>query len=212
LGKINGLPETGIYPMRFKIQFVLLVISSLALPALSRHENPALAIQAGDDALAAGNYAMALSQYSRAIRSDKSNPLGYQKRAFVEMQQHKYQDVIRDASKVLKSMPTDSQSLSLRAYAYDSRSQYKKEMKDVEALLNLDHSGRNLLWHARLSERFSAPKQVIDDCNQAINLGLGRDELSQLYKLRASAYKKLGKKNESERELAKYESLGPLAP
>jgi hypothetical protein len=53
---------------------------------------------------------------------------------------------------------------------------------------------------------------VIDDCNQAINLGLGRDELAQLYKLRAGAYKKLGKKNESEQELAKYESLSPLAP
>ena len=196
----------------FKKTIILLVIASFALPAFARHENPAQHIQAGDDALAAGNYAMAISQYSQAIRSDKSNPLGYQKRAFVEMQQQKYLDVIRDASKVLKIMPTDSESLSLRAYSYDSRSQYKKEMKDVEALLKLDCGVRNLLWHARLAERFSAPQQVIDDCNQAINLGLGRDELAQLYKLRAGAYKKLGKKKESEQELAKYESLTPLAP
>jgi tetratricopeptide (TPR) repeat protein len=198
--------------MRVKKLFALFVITSFTLPALARHENPAPYIQAGDGALAAGNYAMAISQYSQAIRCDKSNPLGYQKRAFVELQQQKYQDVIRDVSKVLKFMPADSHSLSLRAHAYDSRSQYKKEMKDVEALLNFDHSARNLLWHARLAERFSAPKQVIDDCNQAINLGLGRDELAQLYKLRAGAYKKLGKKNESEQELAKYESLSPLAP
>jgi tetratricopeptide (TPR) repeat protein len=197
--------------MRFKKLFVFPVIALFALPTFARHENPAQYIQAGDDALAAGNYAMAISQYSRAIRSDKSNPFGYKKRALVEMQQQKYQDVIRDASKVLKITPTDSESLSLRAHSYDSTSQYKKEMKDVEALLKLDRGGQNLLWHARLAERFSAPKQVIDDCNQAINLGLGRDELAQLYKLRAGAYKKLGKKKESEQELAKYETLAPIA-
>jgi hypothetical protein len=85
---------------------------------------------------------------------------------------------------------------------------YKKEKLDLDRLLTLTPaSGANYLWRAHISAELKKMNDVVADCNQAVNLGLQRQELADLYKLRAQAYKKLGKKQEASRELAKLESV-----
>ncbi len=193
------------------VALLLLMQTGLAQsPAIGRHENPATYMTAGDNFAQNGQYTEAISNYSKYIKLDKSNPRAYQKRASVELQQQRYRDTIRDCSKALALNPQGSESLSVRARAFDATNEYKKEMKDVEALLAMQAAnGVNLLWHAKLAERFGSANRVIDDCDRAIQLGLTRDQLAELYQLRARAYKKLGKKIEAEQELAKYQSLMP---
>ncbi len=193
------------------VALLLLMQTGLAQsPAIGRHENPATYMTAGDNFAQNGQYTEAISNYSKYIKLDKSNPRAYQKRASVELQQQRYRDTIREGSKALALNPQGSESLSVRARAFDATNEYKKEMKDVEALLAMQAAnGVNLLWHAKLAERFGSANRVIDDCDRAIQLGLTRDQLAELYQLRARAYKKLGKKIEAEQELAKYQSLMP---
>lgn len=189
---------------------LMLQLSCSSLPSFARKGNPAALINEGDNYFQSGDYAKAAASYSKGIKLDRSSPIGYQKRGNVEFQQQKYKNAIRDLSRAISLSPQDAQSLSLRARAYDNTSEYKKEMRDVESLLSMQPSdGTTLVWHAKLAERFGNTRQVIDDCDKAIQQGLAREQLADLYQLRARAYKKLGKKIESEQELAKFRSLQP---
>src|SRR5271168_3897976 len=82
--------------------------------AIARHENPAQYLSTGDNYAQGGQYAKAIASYSKVIKLDKSNPVGYQRRAGVELQQQKYKDAIRDLSKALALNRHDAESLSAR--------------------------------------------------------------------------------------------------
>ena len=138
----------------------------------------------------------------------RNNPLLYQCRANAEISMAKPKKAVGDLNKALSLNPNDPNSYNLRARAYDALADFDKEKDDLDALIKRTaENGVNLLWRARINNQLKNTKEVIADCDHAINLGLGREELADLYKLRADAYKKLGKKKEAKQELAKFNSL-----
>ncbi|PWU01479.1 MAG: hypothetical protein C5B53_02860 [Candidatus Melainabacteria bacterium] len=180
------------------------------LPARAGHDAPETYVQAGDDFIQRGRYKDAIAKYSKAIHLDKNNPKYYQFRANAEFQLKKYKPAIADLSHSIKLNPNDPDAYAARATAYEAIEEYKKEKSDLDALLSLrPNDGPSLLGRARLEKRFGHMREVVQDCNKAIYLGLSREQTAELYKLRADAYKKLGRKGDAEQELAKYQSLMP---
>jgi tetratricopeptide (TPR) repeat protein len=197
--------------MRKVIVFISLTFQGMStLPALASHDAPEIYVQAGDDFVQKGRYKDAIAKYSKAIHLDKNNPKYYQFRANAESQVKKYKQAIADLSHSIKLNPNDPDAYAARAAAYEAIEEYKKEKSDLDALLSLrPNDGSSLLWRARLEKRLGRMHDVLEDCNKALYLGLSRDQTAELYKLRAEAYKKLGRKGDAEQELAKYQSLMP---
>jgi tetratricopeptide (TPR) repeat protein len=166
-------------------------------------------VAAGDQFRQNGRYKDAIDQYSKAIKADKRNPRYYQYRADCELSLSNYKKAVSDTTKSIKLNPGDPDAFSMRARAFDQLKEYQKEKSDLDRLVSLQPSGTNILQRARVEARLKEYKYTINDCDQAINMGLARNDLSDLYQLRADSYKKLGKKREYEQELAKYNSLQP---
>ena len=171
-------------------------------------QSPAPYVQAGNSFMQSNRYKDAIDNFSKAIKLDKNNPTLYQSRANANIQMAKPKKAIGDLNKALALDPNDPNSYNLRARAYDALADFDKEKDDLDDLIKrTPDNGTNLLWRARINNQLKNTKEVIADCDRAINLGLGRQDLADLYKLRAEAYKKMGKKNEAKQELAKYNSL-----
>lgn len=167
--------------------------------------------QAGDQYLRSGNYDAAAQQYSKAIKKDGKNPRYYQQRAKSEAAAKRFKPSINDLSKAIKLNPEDPDNYAYRARAYDSIREFGKEKSDLDKLISMQPgNGSTLLQRAQANLQMKKNmQQVIVDCNEALPLGLQREELVMLYKSRAVAYKNLGKKSEYEQEMAKYQSLMP---
>ena len=171
-------------------------------------QSPAPYVQAGNSFMQSNRYKDAIDNFSKAIKLDKNNPGLYQSRANANIQMAKPKKAIGDLNKALSLDPNDPNSYNLRARAYDALADYDKEIDDLDALIKrTPDNGTNLLWRARINNQLKNHKEVIADCDRAINLGLSRQDLADLYKLKSDSYKKLGKKNEAKQELAKYNSL-----
>jgi tetratricopeptide (TPR) repeat protein len=166
-------------------------------------------ITTGDQFRQNGRYKDAIDQYGKAIKLDKRNPKIYQYRADCELALADYKRAAADAGKSIKLNPKDPEAFSMRARAYDQLKDYKREKDELDRLISLQPTGSNVLLRAQTKAHLKDYASVVDDCNSAINAGLSRPELAQLYHLRSDAYKKLGKKQGYEQELAKYNSLQP---
>ncbi|HEY9678582.1 MAG TPA: tetratricopeptide repeat protein [Drouetiella sp.] len=194
-----------------------LVLISVALISVSggttvfakkQPQSPGPFIAAANDFMQNNRYKDAVVNYSKAIKIDKNNPVLYQNRANASIQMAKPNKAISDLNKALSLDPNDPNSYNLRARAHDAMGKFKKEKDDLDDLVKRSpDNGVNLLWRARINNQLKNDKDVIADCDKAINLGLSRQDLADLYKLRAEAYKKMGKKTEAKQELAKYNSL-----
>jgi tetratricopeptide (TPR) repeat protein len=197
-------------PRIFRLISVALFSMLFCTAAIAKRgpQSPAPYITAGNSFMQSNRYKDAIDNYSKAIKLDKNNPILYQSRANACISMAKPQKAIGDLTKALSLDPNDPNSYNLRARAYDAMAKFSKEKDDLDALIKrTPENGVNLLWRARINNQLKNPKDVIADCDHAINLGLGRQELADLYKLRAESYKKLGKKTEAKQELAKFNSL-----
>lgn len=171
-------------------------------------QSPAPYVQAANSFMQSNRYKDAIDNYSKAIKLDKNNPNLYQSRANANIQMAKPKKAIGDLNKALSLDPNDPNSYNLRARAYDAMANFDKEIEDLNDLIKrTPDNGTNLLWRAKINNQLKNHKEVIADCDRAINLGLGRQDLADLYKLKSESYKKLGKKTEAKQELAKYNSL-----
>jgi tetratricopeptide (TPR) repeat protein len=157
----------------------------------------------------AGRYKDAVGEYSRAIHIDKRNSRCYLGRGDAELSLGQYKKTVADASKAIKINSADPDAFSLRAKAFDILKEYKKEKKDLDTVMNLSPSGTVMLARAQVKMHLKQYGSALDDLNAAINTGLAREQLSQLYHLRSEAYKKTGQKIQAQQELAKYNSLQP---
>jgi tetratricopeptide (TPR) repeat protein len=189
-----------------------ILITFLALAsggsALARHESADQFAALGDQRLSEGRFLEAIDQYSRAIKADKRNPHYYQVRAQAEISASKFKAAVADAGKAIKFVPEDPLGYELRSSANDNLKQYKKVKADLDKLLVLrPDNARYLMQRAEVGVDLKEMDGVIADCNQAIRLGLDRDQLAEVYRLRAIAYKKAGNKQQSQMEMNKYESL-----
>ena len=214
--KIESLKSARlrVIPMRrpqspFLVSIILL--SMLLIPiayAKRQPQSPGPYIQAANSFMQSNRYKDAIDNYSKAIKFDKNNPVLYQSRANANISMAKPKKAIGDLNKALSLDPNDPNSYNLRARAYDALADFDKEKDDLDALIKrTPENGVNFLWRARINNQLKNTKAVIADCDHAINLGLGRQELADLYKLRADSYKKLGKKTEARQELVKFNSL-----
>jgi len=173
-----------------------------------RHESPETFVANGDSLMQSGRYLQAQGEYSKAIKLDKKNPALFQMRANAEMSDSKFKLAISDLTKAIKFSPDDANSYRVRSRAYDAIKDFPKEKTDLDKLIALQpNDAAALLQRARTNAQLQKMKDVIADCNHAIDMGLDRQQLAQLYQLRSTAYKKLGKRSEAQREQAKYESL-----
>jgi len=197
-------------PRRFFLLLVYATTILFPLCAVAKTKpSPSALIAAGDQFRQNQRYKDAIDQYGKAIKLDKRHAKTYQYRADCELILGDYKRAVADAGKSIKLNPQDPDAFSLRARAYDQLKEYKQEKADLDRLITLQPNGSNLLLRAQTNLRLKDYAPVINDCNNAINSGLSRPELAQLYHLRSDAYKKLGKKREYEEELAKYNSLQP---
>jgi len=196
----------------------LLVIGSLsafvcqaALPDAMQgksRRDPQLFITNGDEEMQASRFEDAIDQYAKAIKLDKRNPKTFQAKAQAEIQLKRAKPAIKDLGKAIKLNPSDPQSFLLRVEAYDMLPDYKLEYADLNALAALQPgNGSVLLKRAQIGTKLDKWREALNDCNQALDTGLSRESLGDLYRLRAEAYRKLGKKKEAEQEIAKYNSL-----
>ncbi|HEY9734299.1 MAG TPA: tetratricopeptide repeat protein [Drouetiella sp.] len=187
---------------------VLSIVSTTAVVAKKPPQSPGPFVQAANSFMQTNRYKDAVDNYSKAIKLDKNNPALYQQRANANIQMAKPKKAIGDLNKALSLDPNDANTYNLRARAYDALSNYEKEIEDLNDLIRrTPDNGVNLLWRAKINNQLKNPREVIADCDRAINLGLGRQDLADLYKLKSESYKKLGKKTEAKQELAKYNSL-----
>jgi tetratricopeptide (TPR) repeat protein len=193
-----------------KLCALIVCSATLIVPAsvAKQTKSPDLFLSKGDACMQEGRYLDAIDQYSRAIKIDKRNPNYYQLRARAELSASKFKAVVADASKSVKYTPDDPNGYELRAKAFDKLEEYKKEKPDLDKLIGMrPNTGSYLLQRAQACLKLKQMEQVITDCNQAIHLGLERNQLADLYKMRSVAYKKLGNKVDAAREQSKYQSL-----
>jgi tetratricopeptide (TPR) repeat protein len=192
-----------------KILLLLSVATLLCLPALARTKVPVESLlQDAEMSVSAGHYKTAVDFYSKALKARKNDVAIYQRRANARLLMSQPKPALSDLNRAVALAPNDQTNYQLRARAFESLANYKKEKLDLDRLLTLTPAtGANYLWRAHISAELKKMNDVVADCNQAVNLGLQRQELADLYKLRAQAYKKLGKKQEASRELAKLESV-----
>ena len=189
------------------LSLALLVGVSGAI-AKARMQDPRQFSDAGDHFMQQGRYLDAVQQYSKALKIDKRNPKLYQAKVSAELSASKFKEASNDASKAIKFAPDDPYSYELRSKAYDALKQYKKEIVDLNKLVAINpNNGAYLLQRAQTSIQLKQMHDAIDDCNKAITMGLDRNQLGNLYKMRSIAYKKLGKKQEAQEENTKYQSL-----
>jgi tetratricopeptide (TPR) repeat protein len=184
-------------------------LATIALPSANAKGNPPEQyVSGGDSRMQQGRYLDAAQEYSHAIKGDKRNPNYYQLRGRAELAGSKFKAAADDAAKSIKFAPDDANGYEIRAKSFDSLKQYKKERDDLNKLISLRPGvGTYLLQRAQTSVELHQMEQVIQDCDQAIKLGLDRTQLAELYKMRSIAYKKLGKKTEAQQEASKYQSL-----
>jgi tetratricopeptide (TPR) repeat protein len=188
------------------ISISLAILSTL--PSAAKRIPPESYAARGDECLNQGRFVDAIDQYSRALKSDKHNPSYLIGRAKAELGASKFKQALSDGDRIVKFVPADVFGYEIRASANDFLKEYKHEYTDLDKLVSMTPgNSAYLLQRARVGIEIKRMKQVIDDCNAAITMNLGRDDLAQLYQMRATAYKKLGKKAESQQEMSKYESL-----
>lgn len=195
---------------RILILIALLVVSFAGTAAVAKKppQSPAPYVQAANSFMQSNRYKDAIDNYSKAIKLDKNNPALYQQRANANIQMARPKKAISDLNKALSLDPNDPNTYNLRARAYDALGDFNKEIADLNDLVKrTPDNGVNLLWRAKINNQLKNHKDVIADCDRAINLGLGRQDLADLYKLKAESFKKMGKKTEAKQELAKYDSL-----
>jgi tetratricopeptide (TPR) repeat protein len=202
----------GITAMNKCNRLLLAVFATLAFSMQAadarRHEPPETFVTNGNSLMQSGRYLQAQGEYSKAIKLDKKNPALYQMRANAELSDSKFKPAISDLTRAIKFSPDDPNSYLGRSKAYDALKDFKKEKIDLDKLIALQpNNAPALLQRASVNAQMKKMKDVIDDCNHAFDMGLDRQQLAQLYQLRATAYKKLGKNTEAQRELAKYDSL-----
>jgi tetratricopeptide (TPR) repeat protein len=172
------------------------------------HRDPQVFITKGDQEMQANRFEDAIDQYAKAIKVDRRNPKTLQLKAQAEIQLKRAKPAVKDLGKAIKLNPNDPQSFLLRVEAYDMMPDYKLEYADLNALTALQPgNGSVLLKRAQIGTKLDKWREALDDCNRAIDTGLSRESLGDLYRLRAEAYRKLGRKKEAEQEIAKYDSL-----
>jgi tetratricopeptide (TPR) repeat protein len=192
---------------------VLVALSCCALicaPALARTVvNIDALLQNAQLSASSGNYKTAISLYNKALKSRKNDVSIYQLRAKTRLVMSQPKAALTDLNKAVALNGNDPTNYELRARAFEALENYKKEKLDLDRLLTLTQpSAVNLLWRAHISAELKKMKDVVADCDQALSLGLPeRKDLIDLYKLRAQAYKKLGRKQEATRELAKLDAM-----
>jgi tetratricopeptide (TPR) repeat protein len=172
-------------------------------------ENPDTYANAAFQNANLGRFDAAVDGYNHAIKLNKSNIQYYKMRANAEMGANQVKKAIADWSHVLSEQPQDSSTLAARAKAYDVVKDYGKEKKDLDKFLFFQpNSTTGLLLRATVNDRLGNSQDVLSDCNAALNSGgLPRDVLKEVYRLRAQAFQKLGRKVDAEQEMAKYRSL-----
>ena len=172
-------------------------------------ENPDTYAQAAFQNANLGRFDAAVDGYNHAIKLNKNNIQYYKMRANAEMGANQVKKAIADWSHVLSEQPQDSSTLAARAKAYDVIKDYGKEKKDLDKFLFFQpNSTTGLLLRATVNDRLGNSQEVLSDCNATLNSGgLPRDVLKEVYRLRAQAFQKLGRKVEAEQEMAKYRSL-----
>jgi tetratricopeptide (TPR) repeat protein len=195
-------------PRKFITLVALATTFLLPIDALAKNlRDPSSFVQRGDQFRQQGRYRDAIDQYSKAIKLDKRNPLYYEYRADCQLALGNYKRAVSDAGKAINLNPRDPEAFSMRARGYEALKDYKREKDDLDRLIDLRPTGSSILLRGQTKMHLKQYASAIEDCNVAINMGLSRPELSQLYQLRSEAYKKLEKKREYEEELAKYNSL-----
>lgn len=194
--------------------FALLAACTLQLNAWAGHsiqENPETYAQAALQNAQVGRFDAAVEGYNKAIKLNKNNVQYYKLRANAEMGANQTKKAIADWSKVLSMLPQDASTYAARAKSYDVIKDYKSEKKDLDQFLFFEpKSTTGLLLHATVNERLNNSQEVLADCNAVLNNGgLPREILKEVYRLRAQAYQKLGRKIDAEQEMAKYRTLLP---
>jgi len=192
-----------------KVLLLTLCLPLLSLPSYA-HSKVAVEslLQSADMSAASGQYKTAVDLYSKALKGRKNDVSIYQRRANAKLLMSQPKQALTDLNKAVAMAGNDPTNYQLRARAFEALANYRKERLDIDHLLAITQPcGVNLLWRAHISAELKKMNDVVADCNQALTLGLQRSELIDLYKLKAQAYKKLGKKLEASRELAKLESV-----
>lgn len=191
------------------IAFSFLCHTQLAANAAKPQESPETYANAALQNANLGRFDAAVDGYNHAIKLNKNNLQYYKMRANAEMGANQTKKAIADWSHVLDQQPQDASTLAARAKAYDVIKDYGKEKKDLDKFLFFQPSSTTgLLLRASCNDRLGNSEEVLTDCNAAMNAGgLPRDVLKELYRLRAQAFQKLGRKAEAEQEMSKYRSL-----
>jgi tetratricopeptide (TPR) repeat protein len=191
--------------------YLLFAVSLLLAPLASAKikQSPETHLAMGDQFRQNGRYRDAIKEYTKALKSKNQNAKVYQYRGECQLALANYKQAIKDLSKAIKLDKTDPNGFAMRARAYNAMQNYDKEKRDLDQLIGIEPKGSNMLLRAQAKMHLKDYNSALDDCNVAINTGLSRQELTMLYRIRAEAYKKLGKKDESKQEIAKFNSLEP---
>jgi predicted Zn-dependent protease len=209
-GKLPSMPPSRISLLKISLPLIIAALFLFSAQALGKTKDTAVSCaMLGEQLRQMGRYPEAIHQYSEAIKLDRKNAHYYQSRADCEIATTSYANAVRDLSRSIKLSPTDPETLSMRAHTFNLMKNYKKEKQDLDRLVDLQPTGTNMLMRAESKMHLKNYASALDDCNAAINTGLAREQLAELYHVRSDAYKKLGKKPQYEQELAKYNSLLP---
>ncbi|MEM7372400.1 MAG: tetratricopeptide repeat protein [Bacteroidota bacterium] len=88
-----------------------------------------------------GNPDLALQGYNKAIQIDPDQSFAYEERAFLFVEQEKYDQAIKDYGKVLLTIPDNKEFEPVRAYTYNNRGlAYHKAGNNQQALTEINHS------------------------------------------------------------------------
>jgi len=81
----------------------------------------------------------AVSDFSRVIKIDPTNPSAYKGRAWAYERLHQYGDAIKDWTKLIEMKPDDAELHRERAYTYNMDRNFEKAVADFTRVLELDN-------------------------------------------------------------------------
>lgn len=155
----------------------------------------------------AGNFKLALKEYSKVIAEDKNNPVYYLDRALCYQSQGDHKKALLDLNKAIELDATYADALRARAFSFQKLGDYAKAISDYSSLLSIDPKLSDVwLRKGQLLLQTQDYPGALSDFDQALMLN-SKDVLAQSWQ--SEAYRKMGKYQEAIESAEKAFALNP---
>jgi tetratricopeptide (TPR) repeat protein len=156
-----------------------------------------------------GEKEKALSDFSKSLEvnlSEKLQTTARKMKIVTSYDLKKYEITIKEATILIEKNSKDPKDFMFRGWSYFYTNDYKSAVADFDFVLNMDAKIKGIRrFRAAAHNKLGNYDKAIEDIND--ELKLDPTAKSEVFQIRATAYRKLGKTESAEADEKKYEEL-----